>query len=209
MGARRTSARTEEVPRTRAGRLHRARKTPMTMISEITIGETPMETSFVGASAAPSHAPAVKPQRMPRSCRLRCGPGLGIVWGSGRRFGWHESPCEKSVNESQQQESAEKNRRRYPKMNVGEDARRAAARCVARAAAFHGTPVKGTCWPALYTGDNRGNGSRLTGAEGSDDRKIPMRPFLDLEVAMRHVRDRVNFSSAITLHREMRFSSGT
>jgi len=149
-----------------AGRLHRARKTPMTMISEITIGETPMETSFVGASAAPSHAPAVKPQRMPRSLQAAV-PGrvLELCGGSGRRFGWHESPCEKSVNESQQQESAEKNRRRYPKMNVGEDARRAAARCVARAAAFHGTPVKGTCWPALYTGDNRGNGSRLTGAE--------------------------------------------
>src|SRR6266568_5091857 len=33
-----------------------------------TIGEMPMETSFVGASAAPSQAPAAKPQRMPSSC---------------------------------------------------------------------------------------------------------------------------------------------
>src|SRR6202140_836855 len=70
-GARRTSARTEEVPRIRAGTLHRARKTPTTMTSEITSGERPMETSFVGASAAPSHAPAVKPERVPRSCSLR------------------------------------------------------------------------------------------------------------------------------------------
>src|SRR2546429_10021529 len=42
----------------------------MTMISEMTIGEMPMETSFVGASAAPSQAPAAKPERMPRSCSL-------------------------------------------------------------------------------------------------------------------------------------------
>jgi len=32
------------------------------MISEMTIGEMPMETSFVGASAAPSQAPAAKPK---------------------------------------------------------------------------------------------------------------------------------------------------
>src|SRR5260370_36181123 len=67
-GVRRTSARTDEVPRIRAGRLQRARKTPMTMISEMTIGEMPMETSLVGASAAPSQAPAAKPERMPSSC---------------------------------------------------------------------------------------------------------------------------------------------
>src|SRR5258705_1973907 len=77
-GARRTSARMEEVPRMRAGTLQRARKTPTTMISEITRGETPIETSLVGASAAPSHAPAVKPERMPRSCNLRAREGC---WG--------------------------------------------------------------------------------------------------------------------------------
>src|SRR6266700_7754252 len=38
------------------------------MMSEMTIGEMPMETSFVGASAAPSQAPAAKPQRTPSSC---------------------------------------------------------------------------------------------------------------------------------------------
>ena len=77
-GARRTSARMEDVPRMRAGTLQRARKTPTTMISEITRGETPMETNLVGASAAPSHAPAVKPERMPRSCSLRAREGC---WG--------------------------------------------------------------------------------------------------------------------------------
>jgi len=54
-----------------AGRLQRARKTPTTMTSEMTIGERPIVTSFVGASAAPSQAPAVSPERMPRSCRER------------------------------------------------------------------------------------------------------------------------------------------
>ena len=41
------------------------------MISEITIGETPTETNFVGASAAPSQAPAVKPERIPSACSFR------------------------------------------------------------------------------------------------------------------------------------------
>ncbi len=74
-GARSTSARTDDVPRANAGKLHRARKTPTTIISEITIGDTPIETSLVGASAAPSQAPAVKPQSMPSSCRRRCRTG--------------------------------------------------------------------------------------------------------------------------------------
>jgi hypothetical protein len=38
------------------------------MMSEMAIGEIPMVTSFVGASAAPSQAPAVKPERMPNAC---------------------------------------------------------------------------------------------------------------------------------------------
>jgi hypothetical protein len=70
-GARRTSARIEEVPKIKAGTLHRARKTPITMISEITTGEIPTDTNFVGASAAPSQAPAVKPERIPTICSFR------------------------------------------------------------------------------------------------------------------------------------------
>ncbi len=61
------SARIWLVPRIRAGRLQRARKTPTTIKSETTRGDTPSFTSFVGASAAPSQAPAPKPQRMPTS----------------------------------------------------------------------------------------------------------------------------------------------
>src|ERR1700730_2789814 len=70
-GARRTSTRTEDVPKINAGKLQRARKTPTTMTSEMTKGETPTETSFVGASAAPSQPPAVKPQRIPNACNFR------------------------------------------------------------------------------------------------------------------------------------------
>jgi hypothetical protein len=69
-GALRTSARTEDVPKISAGTLHRARKTPITMISEITIGEIPTVTNLVGASAAPNHAPAVKPDKIPSSCNF-------------------------------------------------------------------------------------------------------------------------------------------
>src|SRR2546429_290651 len=69
-GACRTSARMCDVPRMSAGTLQRARNTPTTMMREITRGETPMVTSFVGASAAPSQAPAAKPQRIPKACKL-------------------------------------------------------------------------------------------------------------------------------------------
>jgi hypothetical protein len=43
----------------------------MTIISEMTIGEIPTVTSLVGASAAPNHAPAVKPDKIPSSCNFR------------------------------------------------------------------------------------------------------------------------------------------
>ena len=57
----------------------------MTMMSEIAMGEIPMETSFVGASAAPSQAPAVNPDRMPSNCNLfareESGAGTGPAEG--------------------------------------------------------------------------------------------------------------------------------
>src|ERR1700686_3948276 len=79
-GAWRTSLRTCDVPRTRAGTLQRARKTPNTMISETVMGEMSGLMSLMGASAPPSQAPAAKPQKMPSACRERrrdvC-PGAG------------------------------------------------------------------------------------------------------------------------------------
>src|SRR6059036_1157918 len=70
-GAWRTSAPTADVPRSRAGRLQRARNTPSTITSETATGEMPSDTILVGASAAPSHAPAVTPLSTPRSWRRR------------------------------------------------------------------------------------------------------------------------------------------
>src|SRR5262249_49462226 len=67
-GACRASARSWAVPCASAGTLHRARKTPITINSETTTGETPAWTSLVGASAAPSHAPAARPHIPPRPC---------------------------------------------------------------------------------------------------------------------------------------------
>jgi len=69
-GVRATSARIDDVPKISAGTLHRARKTPITIISEITTGEIPTVTSFVGASAAPNQAPAVNPDTNPTICKL-------------------------------------------------------------------------------------------------------------------------------------------
>src|SRR5580698_11324064 len=67
-GVRFTSARIDDVPKISAGTLHRARKTPITIITEITTGEIPTVTSFVGASAAPNQAPAVNPDTNPTTC---------------------------------------------------------------------------------------------------------------------------------------------
>src|ERR1700730_16754438 len=70
-GAWRTSLRTCDVPRTNAGTLQRARKTPNTMISETVMGEISGLMSLMGASAPPSQAPAAKPQKIPSACRER------------------------------------------------------------------------------------------------------------------------------------------
>src|ERR1043165_3848291 len=50
------------------GTVQRATKTPATMPSEMINGEKPTVTSLVGASAAPSHAPAPSPHATPRRC---------------------------------------------------------------------------------------------------------------------------------------------
>src|SRR2546423_1921200 len=123
-GARRTSARTEEVPRIRAGKLQRARKTPMTMISEITMGDTPMETSLVGASAAPSQAPAVNPERMPSVCSFRererslAGTATPVV---GTLAIFLAASGVTSVNRLQEKQSRNQHRDGNPKMNVGQN----------------------------------------------------------------------------------------
>ena len=59
---------TSAVPRTSAGRLQRARNTPITITKEIATGGMPSVTSLVGASAAPSQAPAVTPDSTPSAC---------------------------------------------------------------------------------------------------------------------------------------------
>src|SRR5882757_2042451 len=62
------SAKTYPVPFSRVGNVQRAVNTPATIQSEIANGENPAFTSFVGASAAPSHTPAVNPQITPSPC---------------------------------------------------------------------------------------------------------------------------------------------
>src|SRR5216684_2844503 len=62
------SANTYPVPFSSVGKVQRAVKTPATIHNEIANGENPEFTSFVGASAAPSHTPAVKPQITPKPC---------------------------------------------------------------------------------------------------------------------------------------------
>src|SRR6266550_2465271 len=70
-GACRTSAPIAPEPRSSAGRLQRARNTPCTIARDITTGGMPRVTILVGASAAPSQAPAVKPHATPTSWSRR------------------------------------------------------------------------------------------------------------------------------------------
>src|SRR5579884_4497975 len=53
------------------GTVQRATNTPATIPSEIRNGENPSVTSLVGASAAPSHAPAASPHATPTRCSER------------------------------------------------------------------------------------------------------------------------------------------
>src|SRR5215472_806454 len=72
-GALRPSSLTPAVPWISAGSDQRARNTPETMTSETSTGDRPTVTNLVGASAAPSQAPAANPQRIPSawSCLTR------------------------------------------------------------------------------------------------------------------------------------------
>jgi hypothetical protein len=60
------STKTWRVPLSRVGTVQRAVNTPATMQREMAKGDRPELTSLVGASAAPSHAPAPSPQSTPR-----------------------------------------------------------------------------------------------------------------------------------------------
>ena len=91
-------------------------------MSEITIGETPMETSFVGASAAPSHAPAVKPQRMPSNCSFRGRePSQRDVSFAEVTTEGMISILDVSVNGFQKQQSTDQNANRDPEVHIGEN----------------------------------------------------------------------------------------
>ena len=73
---------TYEVPFRSVGTVHRAKKTPTIMHSEITTGENPVFTSFVGASAPPSHVEAAIAQKTPSPCIDRItGTVLTVVEG--------------------------------------------------------------------------------------------------------------------------------
>src|SRR5271170_7492044 len=69
---------TYDVPLRSVGTVHRAKKTPTIMHSEITTGEKPVFTSFVGASAPPNHVEAAIAQKTPSPCMDRL-TGTGVV----------------------------------------------------------------------------------------------------------------------------------
>ena len=67
-GTFRVSTKTSEVPRIKAGRLHRETNAPSTIMNEMTNGDTEAVTSLLGASAAASQTAAARPQNTPRIC---------------------------------------------------------------------------------------------------------------------------------------------
>src|SRR2546425_222779 len=87
-GALRISAWIPDVPRAASGKLQRPRNTPSTITNEINTGESPAETSLVGTSAAPSHAPLQGSSVMLRILE-DCGKSVG-----------YDLPCEAAVASS-------------------------------------------------------------------------------------------------------------
>src|SRR3712207_644572 len=79
------------------------------MASDTTTGERPIVTSFVGASAAPSHAPAASPQKMPTAWRLRSRAASVTI---ARR---------RSVNPPEDEQPADQHHDRHPELHVAED----------------------------------------------------------------------------------------
>src|SRR3989442_6057363 len=128
------------------GSVHRATNTPVTMQSEIKNGESPTVTSLVGASAAPSHAPAANPESTPSEWS-----GGAVLWKSAS--GWVASFSRSSsliylpatherqkkcafavrptarqgrgkfplVQVNQQQEAQRQGSDRHPEVDVGDD----------------------------------------------------------------------------------------
>jgi len=121
------------------------------MIREMTIGEMPMETSFVGASAAPSQAPAAKPERMPSNWsfleRVASGIAGGIVE---EATGGIFLQSEISANETKQQQSTHQNGDGHPKMDVAENAGPPAARVGFRFRRLHSASLKNR-WSSAET----------------------------------------------------------
>src|ERR1035437_8373528 len=119
-GAWRTSLRTWDVPRTNAGTLQRARKTPKTIMRETVMGEMSGLMSLMGASAPPSHAPAAKPQKMPSACRERM-RGAGTGAGNAAAASVSEVLPVMSAKLIQKQETAGEYGQRNPEVEVGGD----------------------------------------------------------------------------------------
>src|SRR6185312_3796230 len=92
------SAITYRVPLSRVGRVQRAVNTPATMHRETAKGERPVLTSLVGASAAPSHTPAPRPQRTPKPCKPAvCLEVVG--WVAVLMLAFLENQCESSIKQ--------------------------------------------------------------------------------------------------------------
>src|ERR1017187_1206415 len=106
----RKSSSRKPVPFSAMGTVQRATNTPATMPSEMTKGEKPMVTNLVGASAAPSQAPAANPQTTPSLCRERDDRPLESV----------ELPLTNSPQHHQQGRSQNQYGHRHPEMDVGE-----------------------------------------------------------------------------------------
>src|SRR6516165_964937 len=110
---------------------------------EITTGEMPMVTSFAGASAAPSHAPAVNPHTMPRICRLLDRAVSCVCRAESRAT----VPCmilrrNVLVNEPQQQQPAHQHGHRHPKMNILKHTHKSRKSCLICQVVGHKSPAQ-------------------------------------------------------------------
>ena len=119
----------------------RAVKTPATMQSEIAKGEKPAVTSFVGASAAPSHSPAAMPQITPSMCGDVVMPRAAALLCAG----WLVMRCRPRLlvaarmQQHEQQNAKRQHQRWNPELHIGQDGTHCLLRSGARGASLrHG-----------------------------------------------------------------------
>src|SRR5580698_4963 len=124
-GLSRRSLNRNPVPFSNVGTVQRATNAPITMPIEMMNGEKPSFTSFVGASALPSHTAAARPQKTPSWCSDmvdRADPPVAAAVAAPLAFFVRFELTGALPQGHQQRGSQNQHHHRHPEMQIGENA---------------------------------------------------------------------------------------